>query len=111
MQLEVVLSQPLQADFEGYPLISRAASWRTYELKVRTTSASAAAKGRQLMPELGAPHREVTGSKPLFVMTGAAAGDIKNLMSALAASGSFALVAIPAENTVTFCTSGGSGPT
>jgi hypothetical protein len=35
-------------------------------------------------------------------MAGAAAGDAKNLMSPLAASGSFALTVTPAENTVIF---------
>jgi hypothetical protein len=33
MQLKVVWSPLLQADFEGPPLISCAASWRTYHLK------------------------------------------------------------------------------
>src|SRR5258708_5903578 len=51
------------------------------------------------------------GSMPLFVIAGAAAGDARNMMSALAASGVFAPAATPAENTVTRWTSGGSGPT
>ncbi len=40
------------------------------------------------------------GSMPVFLIKGAAAGDDKNLMSALAASGSFALAGTPAANTV-----------
>jgi hypothetical protein len=53
----------------------------------------------------------LSGSRPVFVITAAAAGDARNLISARAASGDFALTATPAENTVTRWTSGGSGPT
>jgi hypothetical protein len=48
---------------------------------------------------------------PLLRIAAAAAGEARNLMSALAASGDFAPTATPAENTVTLWTSGGSGPT
>jgi hypothetical protein len=44
----------------------------------------------------------VMGSMPVLVTTGAAAGDARNLMNALAASDSLVLVATPAENTVIF---------
>src|SRR4051812_6544529 len=54
---------------------------------------------------------DVTGSKPLFLIAAVAAGDARQLMSALAASGSFALAATPAENTVIFWSSAGNGPT
>lgn len=53
----------------------------------------------------------VTGSKPLLVIAGMAAADARNLIRALAASAFFDPAATPAENTVTFWTSGGSGPT
>ena len=45
---------------------------------------------------------DVMDSKPLFAMVGAAAGDARNLISALPASGSLAPTATPAENTVIF---------
>lgn len=51
------------------------------------------------------------GSNPLFVMALAASGEDRNLMTAWAASESLVLAATPAENTETFCTSGGSGVT
>ena len=40
---------------------------------------------------------------PLLTITGAAAGEARNLISALPASGSFDTLAMPAENTVIFC--------
>jgi len=52
-----------------------------------------------------------TGSSPLFVKLAAAAGEARNAISASPATGSLAAVAIPAENTVIFCTSGGNCPT
>ena len=50
----------------------------------------------------GEYHWEVAGSRPFFVMAGTAAGDDRNSMSALAASGSLAPTATPAENTEIF---------
>jgi hypothetical protein len=52
-----------------------------------------------------------TGSNPLWVMAPAASGEARNLISAQAASESAVLRATPAENTETFCTSGGNGVT
>jgi hypothetical protein len=52
-----------------------------------------------------------TVSSPLFAKMGAAAGEARNAINAFAATGSLAAVAIPAENTVIFCTSGGNCPT
>jgi hypothetical protein len=54
---------------------------------------------------------KVIGSNPLLVTAAEAVGDARNLTSSLAASGSFEPVAIPAENTVARCNSGGRGPT
>ena len=51
------------------------------------------------------------GSRPLLMIAALAAGEARNLISALPASGSFDTLAIPAENTVIFCKSAGSGPT
>ena len=48
---------------------------------------------------------------PLLMIAARAAGDPRNRISALPASGSLAAVAMPAENTVIFCTSGGNSPT
>jgi hypothetical protein len=45
---------------------------------------------------------EVTGSSPLFLIVAIAAGDARNSMSVLAAFGSLAPAAMPAENTVIF---------
>ena len=47
---------------------------------------------------------------PLLTIPARAAGEARNLISALPASGSFETVAIPAENTVIFCNSSGRGP-
>jgi len=43
-----------------------------------------------------------TGSMPVFVITGAADGDERNLMRALPSAGCWAVADMPAENTVTF---------
>ena len=51
------------------------------------------------------------GSMPLLTISPRAAGEPRNLISALPASGSFETLAMPAENTVIFCSSSGSGPT
>ena len=51
------------------------------------------------------------GSSPLSTMVLRASGELRNLVSALPASGSLALVAMPAENTVIFYRPAGSGPT
>ena len=55
--------------------------------------------------------RAAIGSRPLLMIVSLAAGEARNLISALPASGSFEPVAMPAENTVIFCNFGGSGPT
>jgi len=47
----------------------------------------------------------------LLLNTVAAAGDIRNVIHALAASTDFAPICIPLEKTVTFWMSAGSGPT
>src|SRR5450755_1481088 len=52
----------------------------------------------------------VIGSRPLFLIAGAAAGEDMNLISSAAACGCLAPVGIPAAKTVTFWTSGGNGP-
>src|SRR5882762_1511466 len=51
------------------------------------------------------------GSRPCFLMTGAAAGAVMNLTSARAASACFAPAWMPAENMVIRWSSPGSGPT
>jgi Protein of unknown function (DUF5818) len=51
------------------------------------------------------------GSIPLLRIAGAAAGEERNEINRLAASGCFAAATMPAANTVTRCASGGSGPT
>ena len=48
---------------------------------------------------------------PVALMTDAAAGEVRNLNSALAASASRALMTIPAESTVMAWSSAGRGPT
>ena len=55
------------------------------------------------------PH-EPPGSMPAALMTAAAAGEVRNLNKTLAASGSVAVVTIPAEITFMACSSAGSGP-
>ena len=47
---------------------------------------------------------------PVALMTAAAAGEVRNLNNALAASGSLAVVTIPAEITFMACSSAGRGP-
>ena len=47
---------------------------------------------------------------PVALMTAAAAGEVKNLNNTLAASGSRAVVTIPAEITFMACSSAGRGP-
>ena len=47
---------------------------------------------------------------PLLTISAEAVGDSRNLISALPASGSFEPVAMPAENTVIFCSGSGRGP-
>ena len=47
---------------------------------------------------------------PLALMTAAAAGEVRNLSNTLAASGSLAVVTIPAEITLVVCSSAGRGP-
>jgi hypothetical protein len=59
----------------------------------------------------GIDHRRVMGSNPLVVIALIPCGDMKNWTSNRAASGLFAPTTTPAENTVTRCTSAGSGPT
>src|ERR1043166_6978647 len=49
------------------------------------------------------------GSSPLFLIAANASGDAKNRMTLRAAFESVLLAAMPAENTDTFCTSGGNG--
>jgi hypothetical protein len=44
----------------------------------------------------------VIGSRPLFLIAGAAAGDDMNLISSAAACGGLASMAMPAAKTVTF---------
>ena len=51
------------------------------------------------------------GSMPLFLKAAAAAGAVMNLMSALAASASFAPAMMPLENVVNCWMSAGSGLT
>src|SRR5574337_1644173 len=51
------------------------------------------------------------GSIPFALMTGMAAGAVRNWIRALAASGSLASAPTPAENRVKFCSAGGNGPT
>ena len=55
--------------------------------------------------------RTPAGSMLRLLNTAAAAGDVRNLTHALAASTDFAPICIPLENTVTFWMSAGSGPT
>ena len=47
---------------------------------------------------------------PLALITAAAAGEVRNLSNTLAASGSLAVVTIPAEITLVACSSAGRGP-
>ncbi len=51
------------------------------------------------------------GSRPDLTIAGAPSEEARNAISVFAAAGSLAPVAIPAENTVIFCSSAGSGPT
>lgn len=53
----------------------------------------------------------MTGSRPVATIAGVASAEARNAIRTGAASGFRAAVAIPAENTVIFCSSGGSGPT
>src|SRR5207244_1555155 len=61
------------------------------------------------VPRAANPH-EPPGSMPAALMTPAAAGEVRNLNNVLAASGSLALVTIPAETTLIDCNSAGNGP-
>jgi len=61
------------------------------------------------VPRAANPH-EPPGSMPAALMTAAAAGEVRNLNNVLAASGSLALVTIPAETTLIDCNSAGNGP-
>ena len=49
------------------------------------------------------------GSRPLFLIASNASRDAKKSITLRAASESVVLAAMPAENTDTFCTSGGNG--
>src|SRR5437773_2694127 len=55
-------------------------------------------------------HAVQPGSIPLLLMTRAAAGAVRNFMSALAASGAPAAMCTAAENTVVCWMSAGKGP-
>ena len=58
-----------------------------------------------------AGRRTPAGSMLLLLNTAAAAGDVRNVSQALAASADFAPICIPLEKTVTVWMSAGSGPT
>ena len=72
---------------------------------VRINTLQMIERGAQVVVLLRRPrfacYRAVSGSSPLLEMIGAAAGDVKYRMSARAASGSRAVLEMPAEKTVT----------